>query len=242
MQHILIDTLNGYIFKEICYFCFPNREIMQKAIVIGSTGLVGTQLIKQLLENPDYSEVISLVRRESDVTHVKLSEHVVVFDAPDSWKLLVKGDVLFSAMGTTIKQAKSKENQYKIDFTYQYETAKIAAENGVPTYVLVSSTGANPNSLFFYSNMKGKLEEEVKKLPFKTIHVLQPGQLDGDRTENRILEKWGLKVMYKLNDRGFLKKLRPIQGQEVATAMIAVSNKPDSGIYRLDELFELIEN
>ena len=213
---------------------------MKKAIVIGSTGLVGSELVKQLLESSDYSEVISLVRRKSGETHPKLSEHVVDFDKPDVWKNLVKGDLLFSAMGTTIKTAKTKDNQYKIDYTYQYETAKIAAENGVPVYVLISSAGANSNSLNFYVSLKGKLEDSVRQLPFKTIQILQPGQLDGNRKENRIGEKMGLKVMYALNKMGILHKYRPIKGYEVAEAMIAVANKPSSGSYRLNELFDLI--
>ena len=212
---------------------------MKKAVVIGSTGLVGSELVSQLLENSDYSEVISLVRRHSGVTHPKLSEHVIDFDKPHLWKNLVKGNVLFSAMGTTIKTAKTKDNQFKVDFTYQYETAKIAAENGVPVYVLISSVGANSNSLSFYVNMKGKLEDSVRKLPFETIQILQPGQLDGNRKEIRIAEKMALKVMYALNKLGVLHKYRPIKGFEVAEAMISVANKPSSGTYRLNELFDL---
>ncbi len=212
---------------------------MKKAIVIGSTGLVGSELVSQLLQHPEYSEVVSLVRRKSGVMHPKLSEQVVDFDKPDSWRDLVKGDVLFSAMGTTIKNAGSKDNQYKVDFTYQYETAKIACENGVPVYVLVSSTGASSNSLNFYTNMKGKLEDAVKQLPFRTIQILQPGQLDGNRTENRTAEKAALKMMHALNKLGILMKYKPITGSEVAQAMICVAGKPVSGVFRLNELFEL---
>ena len=213
---------------------------MKKAIVIGSTGLVGSELISKLLTHSDYSEVISLVRRKSGVTHPKLTEHVVDFDKPELWKNMVKGDVLFSAMGTTIKTAKTKDNQYKVDYTYQYETAKTAAENSVPVYVLISSAGASSNSLNFYTNMKGKLEDSVKSLPFRTIQILQPGQLDGNRKENRMAEKMGLKVMYALNKIGLLQKYKPIKGYEVAEAMIAVAEKTSSGVYRLKELFDLI--
>ena len=213
---------------------------MKKAIVIGSTGLVGSELISKLLTHSDYSEVISLVRRKSGVTHPKLTEHVVDFDKPELWKNMVKGDVLFSAMGTTIKTAKTKDNQYKVDYTYQYETAKTAAENSVPVYVLISSAGASSNCLNFYTNMKGKLEDSVKSLPFRTIQILQPGQLDGNRKENRMAEKMGLKVMYALNKIGLLQNYKPIKGYEVAEAMIAVAEKTSSGVYRLKELFDLI--
>ena len=114
--------------------------------------MVGTALVSQLLENDNYSEVISFVRRKSDSAQPKLTEHIVDFDKPDLWKNLVKGDVLFSAMGTTIKAAKTKDNQYKVDYTYQFETAKAACESGVPVYVLVSSAGASSSSLNFLSS------------------------------------------------------------------------------------------
>lgn len=213
---------------------------MKTAIVIGSTGMVGTELIKQLIESEDYSKIISLVRRASGVEHSKLVEKIVDFDQPETWKELVKGDVLFSTMGTTIKNAKTKENQYRVDYTYQYETAKIASENGVPTYVLISSVGANSSSPYFYPKIKGKLEDDVKKLSFKVISILQPGQLNGNRTESRPLEKISLKAMYWLNKIGLLKKYRPIQAEEVAKAMISVAEKTISKTYKLDELFEII--
>lgn len=207
------------------------------AIVIGSTGLVGTQLIKQLLENQDYSKVISFVRRKSGVSHPKLTENIVDFDNPNAWKELVKGDVLFSTMGTTLKTAGSKANQFKVDYTYQFETAKMASENGVPVYVLVSSAGANAKSPFFYSKIKGQLETDVKKLPFKTIHILQPGPLDGDRKENRKMEKVALKAIYSLNKLGIFKNYRPILDSEVAKKMIEVAESENSGVYKLDNLF-----
>ena len=86
---------------------------MKKAIVIGSTGMVGTQLIQLLLFSNNYVEITSLVRRESGITHPKLREYVVDFDQPETWRQLVTGDVLFSCMGTTIAKAKTKENQYR---------------------------------------------------------------------------------------------------------------------------------
>lgn len=212
---------------------------MKKAIVIGSTGLVGTQLINQLLENKNYSEVVSLVRRASGVSQPKLSEHIVDFDKPETWKELVKGDVLFSTMGTTIKTAGTKPNQFRVDYTYQYKTAKIASENGVPVYVLVSSAGANSKSFVFYSQIKGKLEDDVKKLLFKAVHILQPGPLDGERKEHRSAEIQGLKIIYFFNKIGLFRKYRPIQGSEVAKFMIWITEKPNSGVYKLDELFLL---
>lgn len=211
----------------------------QKAIVIGSTGMVGKELVKKLIENEHYSEIISLVRRPSGITNPKLDEHVIDFDKPETWKDLVKGDVLFSALGTTIAKAKSKEEQFKVDFTYQYNVAKIAVENGATSYVLISSAGANSNSKAFYMNTKGKLDEAVQGLPFEYINILRPGQLHGKRTEKRLGEKVGLSVMYSLNKIGLFKRYKPIKDQKVAKAMIHAARKTHSTIYTLDEVHEL---
>lgn len=214
---------------------------MKKAIVIGGSGMIGTQLIKQLIESEEYSEVVSLVRRSSGVINSKLKEYIINFDQPESWKSLVNGDTLFSTLGTTIANAKTKAGQFKVDFTYQYEVAEIAAKNSVASYVLVSSAGANSKSKAFYLNTKGKLEDEVKQLSFKAVIILQPGQLDGDRKENRPAEKISLSIMYALNKIGFFRKYRPIQASMVAKAMINAANKNKSGVYKLDKVFQLAE-
>ncbi|MEI6555290.1 MAG: NAD(P)H-binding protein [Paludibacter sp.] len=213
---------------------------MKKAVVIGGTGMVGTELVKLLLENENFSEVISLVRRDSGVIQPKLIERVIDFERPEEWVNFVVGDVLFSTLGTTLAQAKTKEAQYKVDFTYQFAVAEMAAQNGVPAYVLVSSAGADSKSAVFYSNMKGKLDDAVRALPFKVISILRPGQLDGNRTENRTGEKMALSVVYALNKMGILRKYRPIQAVDVAKAMIAASAKTVSGKYTLNEVHELV--
>ncbi len=212
---------------------------MKRAIVIGGTGLVGTQLIKQLVEDEKYSEIVSLVRRSSGETHPKLQEIIVNFDQTQSWSHLVTGDVLFSALGTTIGQAKTKAAQFKVDYTYQYMVAKSAAENGVETYVLISSAGASSKSKVFYTSMKGQLEDAVQILPFKQIAIIRPGQLAGNRTENRKGEKIALSVMYFINKLGLLKQYRPIQASLVARAMINAVESEKSTSYSLDEVFEL---
>lgn len=213
---------------------------MKKAIIIGSTGMVGKQLIKQLLESNDYSEIISFVRRKSGVVHSKLNEIVINFENPETWSELVKGDVLYSCLGTTLAQVKTKENQFKVDFDYQYMFAKIASQNAVPNYVLISTAGANAKSNFFYMNMKGKLEDAVQLLPFKVVSILQPGQLAGKRHEKRLGEKVGLVVMRFLNNIGFFKRYRPIEASQVAAAMIKASEKTQSATYTLDQVFELM--
>ena len=212
---------------------------MKKAIVIGGTGMVGLQLVKQLIEDEKYDEIISLVRRSSGINNPKLQEKIINFDEPESWSDLVTGDVLFSTLGTTIAQAKTKNAQFKVDYTYQFIVAETAAKNGVETYVLISSAGANSKSRVFYTNMKGKLEDAVRALSFKQITIIRPGQLAGNRAEKRKSEKIALSIMYFINKLGLLKRYKPIQAYQVAQAMINAAENKNSGIYSLDKVFEL---
>lgn len=210
-----------------------------KAIVIGATGMVGTELIKLLIKDDSYSEIISLVRRNGSVKDSKLIEKVIDFEQPETWKNLVKGDVLFSTLGTTIAQSKTKEAQFNVDYTYQFNVAEIAALNGVTNYVLVSSAGANSNSKAFYMNMKGKLDDAVLSLPFEFISILRPGQLAGERIKKRFGEEFALSMMYGLNKLGLFKKYKPIQANDLAKAMIQAVQNRKSAIFTLDEVHNL---
>lgn len=186
---------------------------MKTAIVIGATGLVGGELVRLLLKDTRFEKVKIFVRRSQGLRQEKLEEYIVNFDEPDNWKKMVTGDVLYSAMGTTLKVAGSKEAQYKIDYTYQYQVAKIAAANGVREYVLISAAGSSPDSKIFYSKMKGELERDIKKLPFETIHIIRPGMLAGEREVARTGEHLGIAVMGFLGRIPGLARLKPIQGQ-----------------------------
>lgn len=213
------------------------------AVVIGSTGLIGRELVNQLCDSEAYSKVISLLRTPSGTQHKKLSEHIVDFDKTEDLKKYLQGaDVLFSAMGTTRRQAGSKAAQRKVDFDYQYKTAKLASKIGVPKFVLVSSAGAKSNSLTFYMRIKGELEDAVMLLPFNSIQIMKPAQLDGDRIENRPTEKIGLKLMHGINKLGIAKKFRPVHAEILAAAMIRAAENSESARYEFDEIFDLVKN
>ncbi|HEY3372073.1 MAG TPA: NAD(P)H-binding protein [Prolixibacteraceae bacterium] len=199
------------------------------ANVIGGSGLVGRQLVFQLLEMPEYEKVRSFVRRPSGIAHPKLEEIIIDFNKPHSWTHLVQGDVLFSTLGTTIKAAKTKENQYKVDFSYQFEFAWAAFENRIPDYVLVSSIGADPNSSFFYSRIKGELEAAVSVLSFRKLIIFRPSILDGNRIEKRPGEKVGLAIS-RLITRLMLKKYQPTPVNLLAERMARVVLDPSMGV------------
>ena len=213
------------------------------AIVIGATGLIGKQLVKLLINDTDFDKIKVFVRRTIGISNPKIEEYIIDFNNLTSCEDKIKGDVLFSTLGTTIKQAGSKENQYLVDFTYQYEIAKIASDNGVKNYTLVSSSGANPKSKVFYSRIKGELDDAIKRLSFSRIKIFKPSLLIGQRQDKRIGEKIGEKVLKVVTVIPFLKKYKAIQGKEVAQAMINVendSNKSPLLTYELDEIFKLV--
>lgn len=213
---------------------------MKTAVVIGASGLIGKSLVKKLLDDNRYSSVKVFVRRTINISNSKLVEHIVDFDKITGWKNKITGDELYSAMGTTNKKAGSKEAQYKIDVTYQYEFAKAAAENGIKSYFLVSSSGANVKSKVFYMKIKGELEEKVKLLPFTKIRIFRPSLLLGERDEKRFGEKAAerlLKIVVPLFP--FLKNQRPIEGEKVAKAMIVSANEDNKERIKIFEPLEI---
>jgi len=216
---------------------------MKTAIVIGATGLVGTELVKLLLEDTRFGKVLVFGRRSLEINNDKLEEKIINFDAPEEWRDQVQGDVLFSSLGTTMKKAGDPSSQYKVDYYYQYIFAEAAADNKVPTYVLVSAPGAHPESVMFYTRMKGTLERDVQKLDFESIHFIRPGLLHGDRDENRKGETSAYYILKAINTVGLFRGYRPIDGQTVGKAMIHAAESGDTGvkIYELKEVFKLAE-
>jgi uncharacterized protein YbjT (DUF2867 family) len=193
-----------------------------KALVIGATGAVGKDLVEQLLKDDSFESVDVFVRREVPVNSEKLVPNVVDFDHPEGWAGLLTGDVLFSCMGTTIKAAGSQDAQWKVDYTYQYQAAKTARENGVRTLVLVSSVGADPKSKIFYARMKGLLDKDVAAMGFPGCFILRPPSLIR-KGSDRFGEKAGVVILKALNAIGLMRSWKPMPTEEVAAAMIRLA-------------------
>jgi uncharacterized protein YbjT (DUF2867 family) len=211
---------------------------MKTAVMIGATGLVGSHLLRQLLADARFEKVIALGRKKTGTAHQKLEDHAVDFDAPPAWSSLVRGDVAFSALGTTRKQAGSLAAQKVVDHDYQLAFATAAAANGVPAYVLVSSSSADPRSRIFYTRIKGELDRDVQKLGFERVRILRPSLLGG-RPEARGGERLASTLLRALNALGIARKYREIPGSVVAQAMVNAALDPKEGtrIITLDELF-----
>ena len=191
----------------------------RSAIVLGATGSCGKELVYSLIKNPNFDRVTIFTRNELKIRNRKLVNHSIDFSKLQEYKKLIVGDILFSALGTTLKEAGSKSNQYEVDFTYQYEFAKMASQNGVSSYSLVSSAGANEKSLFFYPRIKGELEIAVTNLSFEIIRIFQPPLLIRQPDLIRPAELIGIKLFSALNKIGIFMQQKPLSVFDLAKIM-----------------------
>ena len=212
---------------------------MKTAIVLGATGLIGQNLTLKLAQQSHINKVIAVTRKTVDYSHPKIENQVVDFYLLEQYSQTFLGDILFSCLGTTKKQAGSTEAQRIIDVDYQLTAAKLAANNGVSEYFLVSSSGSNATSKNAYLQMKGELENKIMGLGFERICIFQPSLLLGERNHFRIGEKLGSWIVPTLCKLPILKRFKPIYGAQVATKMCQVSAQQTVGImrYTLDECF-----
>ena len=197
------------------------------ALVIGATGATGTDLVKLLMADNSYSEVRILVRRSGVFpADNKLKEYAIDFEKMKEYTDAFEGaDVAYCCLGTTLKDAGSKEKQKVIDVDYPVAFAEMAEKNGVQQFVLVSANGANAKSPFFYMRLKGMLEDAVKQMNFRRIIIVQPNSLIRKNT-NRASETFGVKAMQAVNKIGLLKSFAPISTEKLARKMIELAAAP----------------
>lgn len=190
-----------------------------KAVVIGGSGATGRELVLQLLADYRVESVVALVRKPFFMPDPKLKEVIVDFDHLEQYAAFIDADVAFSTLGTTLKQAGSKKKQWRVDYEYQLKFAQLARMNHVFTFVLLSSAQASPKSKFFYSRMKGMLEEKIKHLDFPKLIILRSGLIDRPKTDRRG-EKIALKVIKVFNALGILKNYKPITTVDLAKVIV----------------------
>ena len=213
---------------------------MKTALIIGSTGLIGSQLLNLLLESKDYNKVITFVKRDSGKQHPKLSQHIIDFDQPESYQELIVGDDFFCTIGTTIKKAGTKEAFKKVDFEYPQQFAAFAEQNKVKNFLLISSLGADETSGNFYLKTKGEIENVLKNSDFKSVSILRPSLLLGNRQEFRLGERVAGTFMRTLSFLFFgkLKKYKPKESETVAKAILTNAKKNIKGftVYESDSI------
>ena len=199
---------------------------MKTALIVGATGLIGGHLTRKILTHPAYNKVKVLVRKPLDFQHPKLEQIVINFDNFD--KSLIVTDEVFCCLGTTMKQAGSREAFYKVHFTYPFEIAKAAMQNGAKQFLIVTAMGANAQSMLYYNRVKGEIEKALTDLHYPALHIFRPSLLLGERKDSRAGEAFATVIM-KAFDFLTPKKYKAIKGETVANAMLDSAQKEIKG-------------
>lgn len=205
----------------------------KRAVVVGATGMVGREVVQQLLNDDDYEHVITIARRQLPFSDEKLEQVIIDFDDLDKIRRVLQESAVFCLLGTTIKTAGSQEAFRKVDYEYPLKLGRLAHEEGAGSYLIVTAMGANAESRIFYSRIKGQLEEELRRIPFARLHILRPSLLLGERSEFRLGEKiatilaplWGIFLI------GSLKKYKPIHATTIAISMVTMSKESRYGVF-----------
>jgi uncharacterized protein YbjT (DUF2867 family) len=202
------------------------------ALLLGATGLTGRHLLEELLQHSSYRKVRIIVRRPLQLAHPNLEEHVVDFDHLADHADLFQCDDVFCTLGTTIRKAGTQEAFRRVDYEYPLEAARLAARQGTRQFLIVTSLGANAHSRVFYNRVKGEVEEQLRLIPFVSLHVFRPSILLGHRGEVRVGERVGIAVMKAASVMmvGSLSRYRPIEARVIARAMNRVAARGEPGI------------
>ena len=216
---------------------------MKTALLFGSTGLVGGHVLNYLIQNSNYSKIKLFVRSFTEINNPKIEIIKTDFNNLNKHAEDIKGDECFCCIGTTKKKSPNKNEYQKIELDIPKKIAQIAKSNSVKSFFFVSSGYANPKSSGEYLKFKGLVEEEIKNLNFDKIGIMRPSFLLGERQEERVGEKFGI-IIFKLLTPiliGPFRKMRPIQSEIVARAMIKLANENiDQSVFESNEISNLV--
>ena len=218
---------------------------MKTALVFGSTGLVGGHLLDQLIKNENYNKIKLFVRSEIIINDLKVEIVKTDFNNIENHKKEMTGDHCYFCIGTTKQNSPDKDEYRRVELDLPKQIAQITKSNSVNSFVFVSSGYADPNSSGDYLKFKGLVEEELKRLSFNKLGIMRPSFLIGDRKEKRLGEKLGIFVFKLLSPLflGPLKKMKPIQSEKVAKAMIKISNGDfRQQVFESNEIVEISNN
>ena len=172
---------------------------MRTAILAGASGLIGRELVQKLIVSDDYRLIYIISRKKSGLVNEKIKEQVIDFDKISELKFDVPIDDVFCTLGTTMKQAGSRDNFKKVDFEYVVALANVGKKAGASKFLVISAMGADPKSSVFYNKVKGMTEEALTKVGFNQLVILRPSLLLGERSEIRIAERLSGFFMKALN-------------------------------------------
>lgn len=203
----------------------------QTAVVLGATGLIGSSLVEQLLADDKFSTVRVLVRRPIAIQHPKLEVLITDFTDYDAYKKnLGTGDCIFSCVGTTNANVKGDKLLYRsIDFDIPVNAARFGKEAGFKQFLLVSAIGADARSRFFYTRLKGEVEEMIAGYKFKSFHVFRPSFLVGRKQSERTGETL-LTSLFRVFSFLIPSNYKAISGATVAKAMLTAAKQEKEGL------------
>jgi uncharacterized protein YbjT (DUF2867 family) len=209
------------------------RVEIKSALLVGASGLVGSELLTIILQSPAYDRVKIFVRKKVRFEHPKLEQILIDFNHLEAYDEHLKVNDVYCCLGTTIKKAGTQQAFKKVDFEYPIRLAQLAKRNGVQKFLIITALGANEKSKVFYSRVKGEVEEEIKEIGLPTFHIFQPSLLLGNRKEFRFGEWLSIlcSPLFSLVMIGGLRKYRPILARNVACAMYSVGQTELTGIY-----------
>ena len=216
---------------------------MKTALIFGSSGLVGKNLLYQIINNSNYSKVKIFVRSSLEISDQKVE--IINTDFKDLQKIenLIIGDDCFFCIGTTKKNSPDKNEYRRVELDLPKKIAQISKSNDIKSFIYVSSGFADPKNSGDYLKFKGLVEEEIKSLNFEKIGILRPSFLLGNRKENRVGEKIGIFIFKLLSPLfvGPFKKMKPIHSEIVAKAMIQIANEDiQQIIFESNEISDLV--
>ena len=208
----------------------------KSAMVLGATGSVGSHLLTELLASKRYERITTLVRVASLEHHPSVEEIVYDFKDLSALNQLNPVDNIFCCLGTTIRTAGSKEAFRFVDFELPLRFAQWAEKTGAKSYSIVTAMGANADSRIFYNQVKGDIEDEVKKLDIITVQIFRPSLILGPRKEFRIGEIIGKGFMKIINPFmvGSLNKYRGIHASTIAEGMIYHLENSKTGLHIIE--------
>ena len=218
---------------------------MKTALVFGSSGLVGQQLVQQLIQNNSYKKIKLFVRKKTNIQDPKIEIIETKFDNLEILSPEIIGDSCFFCIGTTKKNSPDKTEYQRVELDLPKKIANLAKQNKIQSFIFVSSGYANSKSSGDYLRYKGLVEEELISLKFDNLGILRPSFLLGNRKEKRIGEKIGIIIFQILSPlmMGPFKRMKPIHVKLVANAMINIAQSDfKQTIFESDEIVKLNQN
>ena len=203
------------------------KDNKKSALILGASGLVGSEVLSLSLESDLYNKIVIVVRSPLTIKHNKLVEKIIDFDMP-KWEEIFPVDHVYCCLGTTIKQAGSKTNFIKVDHDYPLAFAAAAKKWESSIFSIITAAGVSPESKIFYNNVKGQLEKKLKSLELFSTLIFRPSLLLGERKEFRLGEKIGSGIA-KVTSWMTPKTYRAIHCKAVAKAMLAESFADKTG-------------